>query len=139
MQRLKASIVTRQQGVNVLHPNVSSRPPRRAYSTYAYQEVCIATVEVLDLQYTGQRLLECEWPVQLPAEFLFYSQRLEDKDTHANDALLRWIVFGFDGVVQDKDYEVSRPVCVNEITTETLVALQKLPEQCQGFRCYRWT
>ena len=68
--------------------------------TYTDQEVRITTMEVRDLEYTRQRLLECEWRVQLSAELLLYAQSLQNKDTHADNALLREIILGFDGIVR---------------------------------------
>lgn len=69
--------------------------------TYTDQKVRVATMEIRDLEHIRQCLLECERPIELAAELLFHAKRLENEDTHANDALFGRIILGFDSIVQD--------------------------------------
>ena len=92
-------------------------------STYTNQEIRIIAMEVLDLEYTRQRLLVREWRIQLLAEPLLHTQGLKNKDTHPNDALLGQVILGLDGIIQYQDHEVSGPICIDEVASEAFIAL----------------
>lgn len=97
--------------------------------TYPYQEIGIATVEIGNLQHTRQRVLRCEWSVELRPKLLLHTQRLQDEDARPHDTLLGRIVLAVDGVEEDQDDEVASALGVDQIAAEALVALQQLPEQ----------
>ena len=55
--------------------------------TYTYQKVRIRPTEVFNLNRRWQRMLSLKALVQIWSETFLCTERLEDKNTHANDAL----------------------------------------------------
>ena len=64
--------------------------------------------------------------VEIFAKVRFSAQGLEDKNTHANEALSRRIITLVDGVEEDQHDEVMSSVRIDDECSETLVALQRL-------------
>ena len=85
-------------------------------------------------QNGGQRILPNKRFVESPTEGRLDAEGLQNEDAHADDALSSWIVLGFHGVVDDKNYEVMRSVCIDNEAPEAFVALEQFPKYDKHLR-----
>jgi hypothetical protein len=100
----------------------------RSKPTYGYEIVGIGAMEVGDSDALGKRLLAFEALVEAFAEVGLYAHSLQDENAHADETLLRRVVLVIHRVEQYQNNEVMRPIGVDYEGSESLVALECLPE-----------
>jgi len=99
------------------------------------KKITICSFEILKSYSGWQCLLHLEFLVKILAKIWFYTQSLQQEDTHPDYSLLGCIELVLYRVEKDQDNKVVGSVSIDDERPEPLIALCNLPKQHKHLRC----